>query len=436
MNHIRNRSRRISFMPSGWIEQVELGTGAGGTVCLTIGCPDSFFAVRIGFPNLASEPWRLGKLFGRASTSFNDLVIPTGQTDWVPFCATETGNADDLPVVIDQPHEIIVRPRVAAPGAATAGVPRWTWTNWAPIASVEPDPESGLRVLMLRALLPSGQTVSYAVGEMRRWIGNQSDNKGFKCFAGGLKFDIDRGTEDVLYEPPRAWAGNNPVNGSMFPIVQFLTRNPGVTGILVGDSHQQGTSTTDQLTNFLFRAVTAAMPGYAGSVPLGYVNLAQGGSISSDFFERLIALIKDVRPSYVVLPGWTANDRSGNAQADQTAVSRFFGRLLLAAEICEAERALPIFLTPFPRDPGFMGMDRFGPWTWVREQILALRQHGAMVIDATPLLAQVENGIAFGTYKPEYSNDAMHPNDAGHQMVADLFQPLFEGLSRSPMDQT
>ena len=423
------KTRRTSYMVSGWIESFRLGKEGGGTACLTIGCPDDFYAVRLGFPNILPDAWRLTKVIGRASEAFNDFVTPTGPSPWVTFkSASVTGNAASGRDNHNPATEISVAGKAVSDPRDIA----WSWTDWAPIASVAPTQANGLRPLFLRALIPSEQTISYAVGQLRTLLGMRAINHGFDTFIGGIKFNFDRVSNPASGESTVTWFDNQLAVGSLFPMVQFVTKNPGVTGLIVGDSHQQGTSTTEQFTNFAFRAVTSVMQDHIGSVPLGFVNTAVGGLSSAQSFRRMMELIDEVRPSYVVLPGWTYNDQTGDISADRRAMETFFGRLLMAIDQCEARGILPVLMTPLPRDAESMGPAQLGPWQWLRAEILEMERRGAVVLDATALLGSMSFDMPDGTYRPEFTSDNMHPNDDGHAAASDLLVRILRESCTAP----
>ena len=231
-----------------------------------------------------------------------------------------------------------------------------------------------MRVIMLRALVPGNQEVCYANGQLSSLAGNPSLNQGFEHFTGGIKFNFDRVTnpDASTAQSPMEWRQNVVANGSLIPIVQFMTNAPGLVGMVTGDSHQQGTSTTDQFTNFLYRCITVIGKTDIGKKPVGMVNCAMGGLTSQQFFPRLSQLLGPVRPSFVVLPGWTYNDCTEGTHADQVAMNIYFARLLKSAETCCVNGVKPIFLTPFPRDPGGMTPLQLTPWRRLRHLILSL----------------------------------------------------------------
>jgi len=73
------------------------------------------------------------------------------------------------------------------------------------------------------------------------------------------------------------------------------------------------------------------------------------------------------------------------------------------------------------------------PWRRLRASIMALRETGAIVLDATSLLGQSSCGEFDGTYLPKYSDDQIHPNDHGHAALAIELTRIIEklcGLSR------
>ena len=413
------RTHRISWMINGWLRPDTLGPDNGGTACLTLGCPDDFHAVRLGFPNVTPAPWTIAAAIGCASGSFNDYVNPTGAGRWTRFTFAMQGRDDDrIAARPDAPTGIIVAPNDADEATGETGNPAWTWTDWVPLPSEDADPLTGMRVLMLRALVPAGQTVCVANGQLRGLTGNPALNHGCDYFVGGLKHGIDRVTAPSARESADAWRHNGLANGCLFPLVQFLTRRAGIVGIGTGDSHQQGTSTTEQFTGFLYRSTVALARRHVGQVPFGMVNCAAGGLTSAQFFQRLDALLAPVRPSFAVLPGWTYNDRNGAAHADAEAMRPFFGRLLRAIETCTVHGVQPILLTPFPRDRNGMTPAQLAPWQGLRHAILTLEGAGLPVIDAALLLGSEVNGMLDGTYLSNLTLDGSHPADSGHDAIA------------------
>ena len=418
-------TRRWSWMNSGWFKTLELGPDGGGTASLTLGCPVDFVAARIGFANMTTVPWRVTHAIASASDHVNDYVEPVGSSRWTTLAVTNP-QSDAGTTGSHGSTEIIVR---GVDDTSRAGSVAWTWTDWAPIRSLAPDPATGMRTLMVRALLAPNQNVTYALGQFRQFTGNPVLNHGHDIFLGGLRFNIDVVTDPHAYRPPtQTWVANQLVTGTIFPIVQLMTQQPGISGIAAGDSHIQGTSTAEEFSSFLLRATASLGRQYRGKVPFGMVNCAEGGLESDTFFARLESMIDAVEPSYAILPGWTFNDATDGIHADQAAMDVFLFRLLSVVEICRTNGILPIILTPFPRDRKNMGDVQMAPWRRLRTQLLELRASGAIVIDATTILGQRKNGEFDGTYLPSLTTDTVHPNDQGHIAIANALVKTVRSL--------
>jgi hypothetical protein len=211
-------------------------------------------------------------------------------------------------------------------------------------------------------------------------------------------------------------------------IVEVITRNAGHLVMTGGDSHQQGTSTTSQFNSFLPQAVLPFGSSKVGCVPIGLLNVAQGGATSGQFFHRMSHFISATFPSIVVLPGWSYNDLDNRAETEACDVSAFFARLQFTADAARLVGATPVFLTPFPRDAAVMTTDRLAIWRALRQSILNMAASGEIVVDAGAVLGHTSFGGLDGTYISSLTNDNKHPNDAGHAAVASLLGPIIKDI--------
>ena len=419
------RRHRLTWAPSAIIDMFELPPGNPYTQCLAVGCPDDFYAVRVGLPNVADAPYHISRLAACPSDSWNDYVNPTGAAAWTALTFVHQGNDSAAIVSLDNDtFGIDVAPRDPDLSAGETYIPRWTWSDWRPVRSLaRADEPGGVRVLMLRMALPNGQTITYASSGFLGYTGRLEIHHGFDYAT--AKWHADCATTPEAIDPAHAAVGQG-VNS--MACIQFLTRNPGVTGIVTGDSHHAGTSATAQLLNFALQATVSAGARSVGGIPLGYVTCATGGARSGNFFPRLQTLLPAVRPGFVILPGWTYNDTVDGVAADDAACGIFFARLLMAADEIAAGGAIPIFLTPFPRDRDSMTASVLGPWRRLRNDILAMRLSGATVIDTTSILGATRDGVFDGTYLARFSDDQIHPNDAGHAAIAERLQPVLQAI--------
>jgi hypothetical protein len=424
------RTRRISWAPSGWL--VSGTTMAVDTDLLTLTCADDFVAVRVGFTNINPNPYSITKVIASASPTLGDYANPSGDAVWTPLTFANAGAASDVVVSASgAPTSITVPGNRQDPATGRTDLPCWTWTDWTPLRSVlRTDRPDAPRAVMIRVLLPANCTHTRPNGGFLEYHRRPEMNRGFDYVAGHVPADVVT-TPQPIFAPAACIGQSNPPASC----VQFLTVNEGIVGMTTGDSHHQGTSTTTQFWNYLLQATVELGARHVGRVPFGYWSTARGGADSGWFFSSLSQVLPVAMPSFVVLPGWTYNEMSGSVHADQTATDLFFARLMMAAESCNRIGAVPVFLTPFPRDPGGMTPVQVGPWRKLRDSIMTLCEAGAVVLDATDLFGHRSEGILDGTYLPEYSDDHAHPNNAAHAALAGRVARVIEGLFGLPTTQ-
>jgi hypothetical protein len=412
LQQVLRRTNCITWSPNGTL-RLRPRTLAG-TACLAIGCGHDFDAIRVGMPVAASAPApAFDTLLACVSSNWSDGFNPDGGHTPVRLRLAEA---------TDSAHRFA--PEAAAVGPSGDNhfpdIPLWAWTEWTPLASAPPDPSTGLRVLMIRAHAPEGGDVVFANGQFQLYRDDVAANHGFEVWMGGVNNGWD--LTDFRVFKPELLLVNNPVNGTPMVSVQFRTRVAGIVGMSSGDSHQSGTATNSQMNGFLLQATTLLGAAHVGRIPFGLVNDAFGGARSPEFFARTRARLDDIQPSYVVLPGWSYNDHqpgSDPAEID----GALFDRLEVTAAAVRTAGALPIFLTPFPRNSEAMTEPLLRAWLIQRDRILRLGRSGEEVIDAADLLGARHtarrDGELVGSYLPGLSNDGIHPNDAGHGRIAD-----------------
>jgi lysophospholipase L1-like esterase len=432
-------------MLNGWTTPVFVDQARSGTEFVTIGVPDDFHAVRVGLANVNASPWTVTKIIACASSSWNDYFTPTeGDRTVRPASAWSTltfqnGGVDcsSLVTVPGARSDVIVAGNVVDRASGETSNPAWTFTDWVQCGSIGADTATSMRVLMLRALVPGEQTVTVTNGRMTEYSATPSVNKGYGYFLGGLKLGIDLVTNPADVSVPNMTsamvAGNHLANGQMMCLVQVLTRKPGIVGMVTGDSHQAGTTTTSQINNFLLQCLRTFGHSTIGMLPISVVNTAVGGATSQQIFPRMTALLNAVQPTFVVMPCWTFNERDGELFATPRAEDHVFTRMLLAAEQVRAAGAVPIFVTPFPRDPFGMTPEVLMSWLARREATMAMREFGEVVLDVADLVGLVADGRFTGTYRDGLSLDLMHPNDAGHAIIAEALAPIVQNIVGPPL---
>ena len=193
------RMHRYTFAPNGWLQSVaRAGTGLWGTQFLTIGCPDDFFAVRLGFPNITRFSYTVPSIAVCPSTSWNDYANPTGPATPVMLTSLNAGaDVDRIVTATDVPGNSTVGPNSIDRTSGEPSIAAWSWTDWCAVSSVAPDPRTGMRVLMIRHTVANnnGELVTFGNGRMIGWQGEPSINKGYDFFVAVL---ITAGTAQPL----------------------------------------------------------------------------------------------------------------------------------------------------------------------------------------------------------------------------------------------
>jgi hypothetical protein len=438
LSHGTRRSNRYTFSPAGWI--TTNSSRRGGAELVAIGVPDDFVAFRVGFVNIRPTPFNITKVIACASSRWNDYINPLDEAQvnrpssaWSASTFAMKG-ADDPRIVTAHgaPTSATVAGNTIDPSSGETNVPAMYWSDWTPCRSVGADPAFGMRVLMLRCQIPPGQplttTHNYYVG----WNGVASVHLGYDAFLGGFNNGSDQVTDPADTQTAGLTAAvlktNCVASGQTMAVIEVLTERPGYLILTGGDSHHMGSSTVSEINSYLPQAVLPIGAANVGRVPFGIMNVAQGGMTSRQFFPRLANAIAAAQPSVVILPGWTSNDLSGSVRADAAANTMFLTRLIATAEVARKVGTIPIFLTPFPRDPANMTEIQVGPWLALRQAILGMEAAGEIVADATAVLGQRRSGVFDGTFIPNLTSDHVHPNDAGHAAVAALLMPILRAV--------
>jgi hypothetical protein len=281
-------------------------------------------------------------------------------------------------------------------------------------------------IYIIRHTLRDTGTITYmngtlqGVGGIIPWVlPNEAINpvaNGYDMCIGGY----NNGWDCTNFEDMRrsyALANGVGVNGSVVGCFQGYGDKPSIIGMIAGDSHHAGTSATGGINNFVMQTTTIKGKGQLGRQPWGFASVAQPGARSDQIFAYLEAVMPAINPTYVVLPGWSANEPGLDTAADVVANDHFFGRLVQAADTVLQNGAIPIYVDPMPRDASFWNRSTLPPWIALGARERTLRDLGVRVIGAQQLLGNALNGALEGTYKvasPAITADNIHPNDVGH----------------------
>ena len=354
-NSVLQLTNTVTWMPNGTLRVV--ADVPRGTSFLTVGCSAPYDAVRLGLPRLTGAGFGFKPIVASNPSSWGDFVNPEPSAARVK-----------LPIAHETPSSISISKRLVGDNWQLGHQPDWAWTDWAPLDGSKLDAETGMAIVMLRGFFQGGSDMVAANGMLQHYSDDVRINKGFKVFMGGVKDGWD--LTGFEYVKPELLPRNNPVNGTPFVCVQFQTKSPGIVGMVVGDSHQSGTGTTGQVNSFLFQTISKLRSNHFGRMPFSLVNAAFGGARSDQYFPRGEALLSDVKPSFVVLPSWSFNDHSQHPYDPEEIDQALFNRLERAIKCVEENGALPVLLTPFPRNAQVMTKALVTSWLAQRERIL------------------------------------------------------------------
>ena len=181
------RRNRYTWMMALRPVTVALAGTDGGTEFQCLDIPDEFYAVRVGFMNITTTPWDVTLIKAVGSGPTSSYVVPVdddGNTlaasDWSTLTSVNAGaNVSEIVTVAGASTALEVLANTTDTATGETGNPAWTMTDWVPCQSRGADPVTGMRRLMIRALIPSSQSVGYnSVLANSVWPGNPTLNRG------------------------------------------------------------------------------------------------------------------------------------------------------------------------------------------------------------------------------------------------------------------
>ena len=247
--------------------------------------------------------------------------MPTqpGEAVWKSLTFVHGGApVDTIVTASEAPTAIVVSGNRTDVSSGNTRIPRWTWTDWTPITSLTRTDLPGAR----GRHDPSAATIWMQAHASKWWItrvyADASINKGFEYVAGHLPRDAVTAPLPINARAAGFGSSKSPVS-----CVQFLTRNSEIVGMTTGDSHHQGTGTTTQFWNYLLRTTVEIGARHMVAFRSATGPLHREASNSEWFFASLVNVLSLANPSFVVLPGWTYNDKTEGLHADQLQTTFF-----------------------------------------------------------------------------------------------------------------
>lgn len=405
----------------------------GGTEFRCLDIPDDFYAVRVGFMNRTTSTYAVTLIKAAGSAPTESYITPVDEdgvaltaADWSTLTTLGAGaNGTELVTVSGAPTALTVLANATDANTGKTDNPAYSMTDWVACESRGADPVTGMRRLMIRALVPSSQNVTYnGESPTTGWDDNPAVNKGYFSWVGGKDNNADYVTDPTTANAlPNT--GNTQIsgNGPIMAFVQVMTRRPCVQGINGGDSTMAGALTNGGIYNMSLISATTLGQEFVGHVPISNVNAATGGAPNSVFFPCLQDILPIVQPTYCILPGWSSNDLNVDNLTPDEMVAQFSARLSLAADAARAVGAVPIYCTPWGDDS--MTEDERVAWRELRARVLSLAVTGNIVVDQFALCGDVTTGV----YASGMAYDGLHPTDEANVRATQLLIPAIKRVA-------
>lgn len=396
--------------PKGCVQSISMlgtaGTAASAAYSFTnsLYVDGDFYAARFCYSNMGTSTPTIAAAKCAASPTLMNNGLDLAYAN-ITFDGAASGRRDTTYNGVAGSTTTAVLPaRVSGSGANI--IPSKTWSDWVPLASV-PCTDAGfedLRVLQHRTYISSTSFVIMHSGSVASNWGNYNANSRRKNFSAANAGDQ---VTTITSQPPGP-------NWQWMPVteVQVLLRKPVWNHGVFGDSISKGQGSFDNnngLWGWAHRAVQGLTDLGAGVHSL--VNAAVSGQNKTATWNIAMQSIQSGGLDTATMFPWSPND-------GQATVGDFAWQIRAFVGECRKYGTTPILCTSVPA-----GQITDPVWDAVRksvnEDIRAMAAHGAIICDFD---AAVSNGAAVARFLPGLSGDNVHPSDAGHAVMAEVYR--------------
>lgn len=412
--HVAPRRSLVSFAPHSGLMTASGALGATCTAFEAWTVPDDAHAVRVVLANDSVNTWTAPLIKFAPSTSFNDYKTVLGGSSWTPFTWTNAGADSSYPVYSSATVSFTMPAAGSAdPTTGATDVTSFYFSDWAPIPTTNTTGWTAgapaYRALFTRTLISNAT--------FQRMQTNLSGLSAATSINNGINYQANLGVGDFV-----TTTGNTSTSstGSRFIYgLQYLCRNGGVTVLILGNSHIDGTTSgTSPAVTGLSWAVQAMMSASTPSLPAFPFCVAKGGKDSGTTWPAFMKAVPVVKPGVALIPFTDINDA--------TVALRYQGlsRTFMAAQAVQAQGGVPILWTPLPH-PAATGANNAW-WLDILARLNATT--GYLTFNGANVVGNSTGGVLDGTWTSGLSADNTHPNEAGRNALAAAFAPI---LSRA-----
>lgn len=304
--------------------------------------------------------------------------------------------------------------------AGTSGdAPSWTTTDWMNLPSMARTDGGTLPILIVRLFIPAANAnrSAYDYADLNLWTTESSVN-------GRVWRPRTQAVDGVTTLGNFTLAGSVANYGCHPVLIQYASRKTGATVLVIGDSIYEGADANSR-HGWQFLASEAVS---TTDFPIEICTLSIGGANSTTWRTRLTAAISSVKPDIVVMPGFEINDTS--APMTDTHIRTMRGNIAIALAACRENNATPIVGTGIPRNPtGTYGVD-FGATDSLRQDLNEYWRAASdvLIADFDSVIAGEIDADGQTLIATGMTDDALHPNNAGHAVLATEFGKILSNI--------
>jgi hypothetical protein len=301
-------------------------------------------------------------------------------------------------------------------GAASLAVPGnagslnrtpFYYSDWAMVSSLDLTDGSALPLLITRHLTDAAGTYQTVVMPLPT---------AWNAVAQGRVMTSFFGSGDRVGS---TMAGGSGISQDVTPIgIQFVTRTPGFSVLLVGDSLTEGAGSSTKVHSWGYLSALALS---TPTRPISVWNQGWQGQQSADFWVNGIVAFKACKPDVVTIAVWTPNDGLSQAGADIS-----WAHCMAFANFVMKNGAVPVLMGPCPWSGISTGPQEAARLS-ARTRMLQAQADGFFVLDWEAALG---TGASPNRIQPALlAVDGQHPNDAGNSaMDSAVFRPVLAAI--------
>ena len=294
-------------------------------------------------------------------------------------------------------------------------VPSFTTTDWYDLSSLDRTDGGTLPLLWARIYIPAAAAnrPAFNYASLTKWE-TESEVAGriFRCRTQAVDGVTTLGNFTL---------GGSASDYQCVPIiVQYRTRVGGVTVMIVGDSIYEKAGSTSRYGWQDIAQAAVSTP----AKPIEFATMAIGGANSTTMAARVNACVSVINPDICIVPGYEVNDMS--EPMTQAGINLNERNVETTLGYLRAADVVPVLATGLPTNPTADGIGSDFPKDYgssdalrraMNDRIRAKR--GIYVLDFDATLAGVTDGDGQVLYLAGTTDDALHPNNTGHTLLAD-----------------